>query len=253
VERDVGREAGRAARVLEDRAAGGPGRRRDPARVRQRGERHRAGVRLVAERQHDAQRVLEQVDALEPRVRGRRPAHVLVRDREVDVAQPQRGQRRLRLELGRARPHVGVPARERGDRRREQRPLGAGERRDVDVAGDVGRRGRQLGGRGLELHEDRLRARDEPPAGLGQPDAPAVAVEQRDAGLALERRELLRDRRGRERERPRGGGDRPALGDLAQHAHPAHVEGSGGGRHRKRSLRQSVAIVTCACGPRLAP
>ena len=65
---------------------------------------------------------------------------------------------------------------------------------------------------------------------------PPVAVEQRDAGLALERGELLGDRRGRERECPRGGGDRPALRDLAQHAHAADVERAQvrGRRHRKR-------------------
>ena len=146
----------------------------------------------------------------------------------------------------------GMPAPERGHCGCEQRALGARERGDVDVAGHVGRGGRELGGRRLELGEDRLGAGDEPAAGLGQPDAAAVAVEQRDAGLALERGELLGDRRGRERERSRGGRDRPALGDLAQHAHAADVERARGG-HRKRSLRLSVEIVTCACDVRLAP
>jgi len=139
----------------------------------------------------------------------------------------------------------------------------------VHVAGHVGGGGGELGGRGFQLGEDRLGSRDEPPAGLGQPDAAALAVEQRDAGLALERGELLRDRGRREGERPRGGGDRPALRHLAQHAHAAHVERAQrrpGGRprrtrrssrrrrvasgfarrHRKWSLRLSIETVTCA-------
>jgi hypothetical protein len=92
MERHLGHEAGLAARVLEDRAAGGAGWRRDPALVREPRERHCAGGGPMAGRQHDPERVLEQVDALEPRVRRRRPADVLVRDREVDVAEPQRRQ-----------------------------------------------------------------------------------------------------------------------------------------------------------------
>jgi hypothetical protein len=115
-----------------------------------------------------------------------------VGDREVDVAEAQRGQRRLRLELGRPHAHVGVAAAEVGHGGREQCPLGARERGDVDVAGHLGGSSRELGGRGLELREDRLGVRDQSPPGLGEPDAAAVPVEQRDAGLALERRELLR-------------------------------------------------------------
>ena len=61
-------------------------------------------------------------------------------------------------------------------------------------------------------------------AGGRQPAAAAVALEQRHAGLALERGELLGDRRGGVAERVGGGGDRPAGGELAQDAEAADVE-----------------------------
>ena len=96
----------------------------------------------------------------------------------------------------------------------------------MDVAGDLDRGRLQLGGRRLQLGQDRLGAADQPPARLRQVHPAAAPVEQRHAGLALERRELLGDGRRGEGERARCRGDRAARGDLAQHAHAAHVERS---------------------------
>ena len=52
------------------------------------------------------------------------------------------------------------------------------------------------------------------PAGLSEPNAARLADEQRSAGLGLELGHLLGHRRGRERERVGGGGERAAPHDL---------------------------------------
>src|SRR6185437_11497203 len=75
-----------------------------------------------------------------------------------------------------------------------------------------------------ELGQDRLGALDEHAAGGGEVDAAPAPLEQLAADLALERAQLLRHRRGRERERLRGRANRPVQGDLAERAEPADVE-----------------------------
>ena len=61
---------------------------------------------------------------------------------------------------------------------------------------------------------------------VGQAHAAAGALEQRHARLALEDRQLLGDRGGRELQRVGDRGDRPAGGELAQQADAAEVEHS---------------------------
>jgi hypothetical protein len=61
-------------------------------------------------------------------------------------------------------------------------------------------------------------------AGLGEPDAARVALNQHGAGLALERGDLLGDGGLGERQRLGGGGERASHRDLAQHSHAADVE-----------------------------
>ena len=146
------------------------------------------------------------------RARGER---VLVHDREVELGEPQGGQAVGGLEVVDRELERGVVASQGGDRRRHER-LGRGlERGDAQPAGDdAGEPGEvRLGD--LELREHRLGVGHERARRVGQPDAAAVALEQRDADLALERRELLRDRRRREGERLGGRRDRPAGGELS--------------------------------------
>ena len=57
---------------------------------------------------------------------------------------------------------------------------------------------------------------DERAPGLGEPHAARVAVDEHRAGLALQRRDLLRDRRLRVGERLGRGGERAPRGDLPQ-------------------------------------
>ena len=118
----------------------------------------------------------------------------------VDVAEPERGQRGLRLQLGGPHAHRRVPlppaprsraraarARRSGRRRRGRR------RRRRPPPPTAPRVAASSSARIASVRATRRAAR------LGQPHPAAMAVEQRDAGLALERGELLRDRRRRER------------------------------------------------------
>jgi hypothetical protein len=65
---------------------------------------------------------------------------------------------------------------------------------------------------------------DEPQAGVGQPQPPADALGERDAGLALQLGELLRDRARGERQRLGDRGDRAPGVQLAQQQQLAEVE-----------------------------
>ena len=65
---------------------------------------------------------------------------------------------------------------------------------------------------------------DEHAARVGEADAARAALDQRRAGLALERGDLLRDGGLGEGERLGRGGERAALGDLAQDSHSANVK-----------------------------
>ena len=89
--------------------------------------------------------------------------------------------------------------------------LSAGERRERRV-------------HPLKLAEQRVGVREH---GLGrrrQPDGAAVREQQRLPDLLLERRQLLRDRRGREVQRVGRRGDRAAVGELSQGAQTAELD-----------------------------
>ena len=90
-------------------------------------------------------------------------------------------------------------------------------------AAQLGER-RQRGLGGLEPAEDHVGVLDEDLARLGQHDPAGTALQQPHAGLALERGDLLRDRRGRVGEHVGGGRQRTAAGDLAEHAQAANVQ-----------------------------
>ena len=79
---------------------------------------------------------------------------------------------------------------------------------------------------------------DEHLGGAGQADAAAVALDDRLADLALERGELLRDRRRRQVERVGRRGERSLLGDLAQDTQAA------GGPQNASMPARSVAVVS---------
>ena len=61
-------------------------------------------------------------------------------------------------------------------------------------------------------------------AGLGQLHRPRPALDERQADLALECRDMLAHRRLREPQRHRGAGEGAVRGDLGEHAEASHVE-----------------------------
>jgi hypothetical protein len=93
---------------------------------------------------------------------------------------------------------------------------------------------------GVKLGQHAVGALDELSRGGREPDPPAVALQQRDAGLALELGQRLRDGRRRVADRAGDGGDRSAAGELGEQPQPLDVE------HRYRSLRSVVRIGTCS-------
>jgi hypothetical protein len=125
-----------------------------------------------------------------------------------------------RRRRGLERRHPQPPAAQPGDRL--QLGLGLGEARQ-DLVG---------------VPHDRL-------ARLGQPHAARAALHEHRAGLALERRDLLRDRRLRERERLGGGGERAAQRDLAEDSHTTDVK-------HQWDLYQIARTFICADGLRPA-
>jgi hypothetical protein len=184
------------------------------------------GERRVAEfvRQREVHGVVEQLVALQPAGQPQRLVLPLVAEDEVDVAERERGERLLGLgldELG-AQPRRGGPqGRHRRDRELERDRL---ERRDARAAGDRPGGGGQVGlGPGGAVQQ-RLRVAHQHERGVRQAHAAPGLLEQRDAGLALEQRELLRDGARRELERVGDRGDRPALVQLFEQAQAAQFE-----------------------------
>ena len=113
---------------------------------------------------------------------------------------------------------------EGGDRERHQRGGGGLERGEPQAAAaEAGDRLQLRLGLG-EAGEDGVGVADERLAGLGEPDPARVALDERAAGLALERGDLLRDGGLREGERLGGGAERAADRDFSEHAHAANVK-----------------------------
>jgi len=146
----------------------------------------------------------------------------LVGQYEVHVPQRQRGQRRLGLGLDQLAAQGGVlQALDGGDGEGDGH---RGEGGDPGAAADRAGRRREVGLRERRALEQRLGVRDQHQRGVGQPQPAAGLLEQRDAGLALERLQLLRHGGRRVAESIGGGGDRAAGGELAEDSEAADVE-----------------------------
>lgn len=88
----------------------------------------------------------------------------------------------------------------------------------------MGRAASELGLGGLELAADAVSQIDEQlPLGR-QLDTATSPLEDRGPALAFEDGELLRDRRRRVADRPRGAADRAAKGDLTEDPEAADVD-----------------------------
>ena len=170
----------------------------------------------------DVDGVLGQRRQPDARIVAARAEVVLVDDGEIDLAELQRGQRVLRLELGEQDLGARMAAGEARHRQRHERRRRGGEGGQAHAAADVAVG--ELGLGRLELGQDALGTPDQQPRRGGEDHAASLALEERDPGLALERREVLGDGGGRVAECLSRGGDGAALRELAQHVQAADVE-----------------------------
>ena len=86
-----------------------------------------------------------------------------------------------------------------------------------------------------EALRDRVGVREQDLAGAREPEPARLAVEQPRADLALERRDLLRDRRLGERERARRLRERALVGDRAEGEHAPRIH-----RQQLIGLRKTI-------------
>ena len=154
----------------------------------------------------------------------RRLARELEQQREVELAGAQARDDRLRLALGERQLDVGIGGAERRDRQGDQRRSGGREGGDAQApsAQPRDRRERRLGG--VQAREDALGVAHERLPGGRQRDAARMALEQRHAGFALERGDLLGDRGLGVGQRLGGRRERAAVGDLLQNPQPTHAK-----------------------------
>ena len=185
--------------------------------------------RLVAERAH-----LESARARPVRVVA--VARIAERDGEVGAVGAHGGDGLGRLGLDVGDGDARVRGAERGDEPRHERRRRRGERDEPHPPGaqapDLG----ELARRGLERGGHGVRVAGEHPARLGEADAAADPLDERDAGALLEASQLLAHRGLAVAERLGRRGERAVLGDLAHHAHGLEVErGRRGPRRRRRT------------------
>ena len=166
----------------------------------------------------DEERLAGEVLAHRPVVLAPRLRRVLEADRQVQLAAPdalgELGRGALLDEHLRGRAAARHRLRhERGQRARERahaQALVAGQLRQLR-AGERQAVGERVG----VLEQDLARGRELQPAGL--------AVQQPRADLLLQRGDLLRDGRLRERERSRGGAERALVGHRPERQQPSRV------------------------------
>ncbi|KZE94392.1 hypothetical protein AVP42_01039 [Agromyces sp. NDB4Y10] len=164
------------------------------------------------ERQPD--RVAGERNPVEFRVQRPRRPRVLLRDDEVEVARGNVEQGELRLALGDLDTQVRVLLREEGERLRHDGVRRGLEHGDAHGAAHGRERPRDIRFGLFEPLEHGLRVPDEQ-FGLRRELHPAADLHQeRDAGLLLELRELLRDRRRAVRERVGDRGERAPAAEL---------------------------------------
>ncbi len=143
-------------------------------------------------------------------------------DVEAAVAQPVR--RLGRLGLGEAQLDARMVRREGGDRGRDEHGARARERGEPQPPGPQPGHVVEVAGGELEPLAQRRRVPGEDVAGLGEPHAARAAEQQRGPGLALERRDRLRDRGRRVRERGGRRGHRAGRRHGVEDQQPARVE-----------------------------
>ena len=160
-------------------------------------------------RLHQAQHLLEHGNDVEF---GRRVG--VVQQREVDAAGGDpfgdvRGE-----PLDDRQPRARQLAAERVDQRSRELPAQTRRQPDHDAADRLVALRAHVVACVRDVLQDRDRVLEQPPTGVGQLDAAAVAQQQRFAQVGLERTHLAAQRRLREPEQPRRAAEAAQLGDL---------------------------------------
>ena len=224
LERDARLEARRAADAHDMAGAGARLGGLHPGFVGEVGQRDPIlGRQAMGLGQSELHRVLEQRRGAQPRpeLAG---ALELEDQGQVELPLAKPGGELLGLSLDQAEGHVGMGAAEGGDRERHQGRAGGREGGHAQLASpDAGDRA-QLRLSRVELREDPDPVLVQPLARARRADAAPVALEQRDPGLGLERRDRLGDGGLRVVEgagRLREGALRE---DLPQHPEPLYVQ-----------------------------
>jgi hypothetical protein len=231
VEGDLRLEPGRATGATGEGLTGGATRPLDPRLIREVGEGHRATTRCsVAAGQDDEERLLQEESQLHALFLREGYEVVLVEEGDVQLARLEPPQRDERIGFGHGHLDSRMPAAQKIDGGERDGRGGRRERGEPDRArpGLVGERAQLVLGL-RDAGEDVVGARDESKAGLCEANTARAAVQQKHAHLSLELGELLRNRRGRKRQRLCRRGDGAPAVDLTEQAQPADVE-------HKRSL-----------------
>ena len=223
-----------AARVAGRPRLAGEGAERDRIAPR----RQRMGAR-----QGDAERLGEEVLALEARPARVRRARPLVGEDEVERVGAQRLEGGLGLGLDEPHPDAGMALAQRVHRGQEEPQARRLERADADHALDRARGGGgEVGLGALGAREQALGVRGEHDRRVGEPHAPAGGLEQRGAGLALEDAQLLGDGRRAVGQRVGDGADRAEPVELVKEAEAAEVEHDRSTSSHGRTTRTSVVL-----------
>ena len=167
-------------------------------------------------RERDEHRVIEQALGAQPGAVPLAGAGELEQQGQIEFARAQPRSDLLGLALGQRQRYVGVPRPKPRDGKRHQSGAGGRERRHSQPPrSDAEHRGELRLGR-LDPREDRLRVLDQAGPRGRRPDPAAVAHDQRRAGLGLQPRDRLRDRRLGVRQRLGRARERPPARHLAQ-------------------------------------
>src|SRR4051812_43028484 len=169
----------------------------------------------VVRREGDLELLPKKVAALHARRLVARLGRVLEGDRQVELTGPDpRGEVAGALVDGHAAVRVRGP--QVVDGGGDEGGQGGRECADAQPRAPALRGGRELLAREPEPVRDRVRVPEQDLALGGEPEAAGLAIEQAHADLALERGDLVGDRRLRERERAGGAREGPLVSDRAK-------------------------------------
>ncbi len=215
-------EAGQFTRVQGHRVTERARAAHDPVRVAYRAHRVAGEVPVRPDGQVD--RLLQQWHRVQGRARLDGHDVVVVHERHVEAAVAQRVGHRDRVQLGDHQVERGMVTAERDQGGQQQGTHRTGVRADAYRAAEPAPRGDESRVGRLQRGEDDLGVPDQRHPGGGQGDPPTGPLQQRHAGLALQRGELLGHGGRRLGVRLGHGGDGAEVGKIPQQAQATDVK-----------------------------